>query len=147
MTEPQQDTGQGGELARSENAIAQPAKLLRIGTMTRQLLEEARRAPLDTEGRDRLREIHDRSLRELAEALSPDLQEELAELVLPFADGTPTESELRISQAQLVGWLEGLFHGIQAALWTQQVAQSQMPHRLPSGASEPGEGPGPGRYL
>jgi hypothetical protein len=130
------------------DVIAQPAKLLRIGTMTRLLLEEARHAPLDPEGRERMREIHERSLRELGEALSPDLREELAELALPFGEGTPTESELRISQAQLVGWLEGLFHGIQAALWTQhaqaQAQAQQFPSRLPPGPDQQAE---PGRYL
>jgi len=95
--------------------------------MVRSMLDEVRRAPLDDAGRRRLREIHDRSLGELESVLSPDLQQELSEVVLPLTTDAPTESELRLAQAQLVGWLEGLFHGIQATLFTQQAAaQSQL---------------------
>jgi hypothetical protein len=107
--------------------VTQPTKLIRIASMVRTMLDEVRRAPLDDAGRRRLREIHDRSLTELESVLSPDLQQELAEVVLPLTSDTPTESELRLAQAQLVGWLEGLFHGIQATLFTQQaMAQGQL---------------------
>src|SRR6201992_3882480 len=98
--------------------IAQPAKVMRIGTMIKQLLEEVRAAPLDEASRARLREIHATSIRELEEGLPPELREELDRLTLPFSEGSvPSDAELRIAQAQLVGWLEGLFHGIQTALF------------------------------
>jgi hypothetical protein len=107
--------------------VTQPTKLIRIASMVRSMLDEVRRAPLDDAGRRRLREIHDRSIEELDSVLSPDLQKELNEVVLPISSETPSESELRLAQAQLVGWLEGLFHGIQATLFTQQaMAQSQL---------------------
>jgi hypothetical protein len=107
--------------------VTSPTKLIRIASMVRTMLDEVRRAPLDDAGRRRLREIHERSLEELQSVLSPDLRKELEEVVLPFDSDAPTESELRLAQAQLVGWLEGLFHGIQAALFTQQaMAQSQL---------------------
>src|SRR3954468_19889072 len=99
-------------------SVASPAKVLRIGSMTKELLEEVRRAPLDEAGRGRLREIYETSVRELAEGLSPDLRDELGRLSSPFSDSTPSDAELRVAQAQLVGWLEGLFHGIQAALFS-----------------------------
>jgi hypothetical protein len=102
--------------------VEQPAKVMRIGAMIKQLLEEVRSAPLDEASRSRLREIYETSVRELASGLSPDLQEELAKLTMPFGDGAPSDSELRIAQAQLVGWLEGLFHGIQATLFAQSMA-------------------------
>jgi hypothetical protein len=103
--------------------IEQPAKVMRIGTMIKQLLEEVRAAPLDEAGRARLKEIHESSIRELEGGLSEDLRAELGRLSLPFdADRVPSEAELRIAQAQLVGWLEGLFHGIQTALFAQQMA-------------------------
>jgi len=105
------------------NLIEQPAKVMRIGSMIKQLLEEVRAAPLDEASRGRLREIHQRSITELEDGLAPELREELERLSLPFeGDTPPSESELRIAQAQLVGWLEGLFHGIQAALVAQQMA-------------------------
>ena len=105
------------------NLIEQPAKVMRIGTMIKQLLEEVRAAPLDEASRTRLREIHRRSIIELEDGLAPELRDELERLTLPFeGDTPPSESELRIAQAQLVGWLEGLFHGIQAALVAQQMA-------------------------
>jgi len=105
------------------NLVEQPAKVMRIGSMIKQLLEEVRAAPLDEKSRSRLREIHQRSIKELEDGLAPELQDELERLSLPFeGDAPPTESELRIAQAQLVGWLEGLFHGIQAALVAQQMA-------------------------
>jgi hypothetical protein len=111
----------------SQEAVRQPTKLIRIASMVRGMLDEVRRAPLDDAGRRALREIHEKSLHELEGVLSPQLQQELDEVVLPFTSETPSESELRIAQAQLVGWLEGLFHGIQATLFTQQaLAQQQL---------------------
>jgi hypothetical protein len=118
--------------------VEQPAKVMRIGTMIKQLLEEVRAAPLDEAGRQRLRDIHETSIRELEEGLSPELRAELDRLSLPFGDGVPSEAELRIAQAQLVGWLEGVFHGIQTALFAQQMAArqqlEQMRHALPGAA-------------
>jgi len=110
-----------------DEAVSQPSKLIRIASMTRATLDEVRHAPLDEAGRKRLLGIYQRSLDELKEVLSPDLREELDEVFLPLVSEVPSESELRIAQAQLVGWLEGLFHGIQASLWTQQMAaQAQL---------------------
>ena len=107
--------------------VTKPTKLIRIASMVRQMLDEVRRAPLDDAGRRRLREIHEKSVHELETVLSPELQKELEEVVLPFTSDAPSESELRLAQAQLVGWLEGLFHGIQATLFTQQaMAQGQL---------------------
>ena len=112
-------------------AVIEPAKVMRIGSMVKQLLEEVRQAPLDDASRERLAEIYERSVTELASALSPDLQEELHSLALPFDDGeVPSDAELRIAQAQLVGWLEGLFHGIQATLFAQQFAARQQLEQL-----------------
>jgi hypothetical protein len=112
-----------------DETVEQPAKVMRIGSMIKQLLEEVRQAPMDEASRARLREIYETSVRELAEGLSPDLREELDRLAIPFEDdnAAPSEAELRVAQAQLVGWLEGLFHGIQATLFAQQVAaQAQL---------------------
>jgi hypothetical protein len=131
---------------------------MRIGTMIKQLLEEVRAAPLDEASRNRLKEIHKRSIEELEDGLAPELREELERLSLPFTEeGTPSDAELRIAQAQLVGWLEGLFHGIQTALFAQQMAAraqlEQMRGRaLPAGSGgEAGEsgpsGKGTGQYL
>jgi len=107
--------------------VEQPAKVMRIGGMIRQLLEEVKAAPLDEASRARLREIYDQSIKELKDGLAPELIDELERLSLPFDSASPSEAELRIAQAQLVGWLEGLFHGMQAALYAQQmVAQSQL---------------------
>jgi hypothetical protein len=106
--------------------VEQPAKVMRIGTMIKQLLEEVRAAPLDEAGRQRLREIHETAIGELADGLAPELRDELSRLTLPFGSGVPSEAELRITQAQLVGWLEGLFHGIQTALMAQQMAARQQ---------------------
>jgi hypothetical protein len=106
--------------------VEQPAKVMRIGTMIKQLLEEVRAAPLDEAGRQRLREIHEAAIGELAEGLAPELRDELGRLTLPFGSSVPSEAELRIAQAQLVGWLEGLFHGIQTALVAQQMAARQQ---------------------
>jgi hypothetical protein len=119
--------------------VEQPAKVMRIGTMIKQLLEEVRAAPLDEAGRQRLREIHETSIHELEDGLAPELRDELDRLTLPFGDAVPSEAELRIAQAQLVGWLEGLFHGIQTALFAQQMAArgqlEQMRRRaLPGGS-------------
>ncbi|MGZ4688400.1 MAG: proteasome activator [Acidimicrobiia bacterium] len=141
--------GEAADLAAGEQ-VTRPTKLIRIASMVRGMLEEVRRAPLDDAGRRALREIHEKSLRELEGVLSPDLQHELEEVVLPFTSDTPSESELRIAQAQLVGWLEGLFHGIQATLFTQQaMAQQQLNEIGQRRAIEPGS-PGerlPGAYL
>src|ERR1043165_659910 len=110
--------------------VEQPAKVMRIGSMIKQLLEEVRAAPLDEASRARLKEIYETSVRELAEGLSPDLRDELANLTMPFAeDAAPTDAELRIAHAQLVGWLEGLFHGIQATLFAQQMAARAQLHQ------------------
>ncbi len=123
--------------------VEQPAKVMRIGSMIRQLLDEVKAAPLDEASRQRLKEIHAASIKELETGLAPELVEELDRLTLPFTeDGIPSEGELRIAQAQLVGWLEGLFHGIQTAIYAQQVASraqlEQMRRALPMGG---GHGP------
>jgi hypothetical protein len=118
--------------------VEQPAKVMRIGTMIKQLLEEVRAAPLDDASRNRLREIHATSIRELEEGLAPELREELDRLTLPFSDNTPSDAELRIAQAQLVGWLEGLFHGIQTALFAQQMAARAQLEQMRQGALPPG---------
>jgi len=124
--------------------VTAPAKVMRIGSMVKQLLEEVRAGALDEASRERLGEIYERSIVELSEALSPDLQDELHNLALPFKDGEiPSDGELRVAKAQLVGWLEGLFHGIQATLFAQQIAarqQLEQMRQLPPG-SMPG-GPG-----
>ena len=136
----------GGESV--ADMVAQPAKVMRIGTMIKQLLDEVKAAPLDEASRVRLTEIYRASIAELVQGLAPDLVDELERLSLPFDAGTvPSESELRIAQAQLVGWLEGLFHGIQTALFAQQVAaRAQFEHMrraLPSGTTGPTSfGPG-----
>jgi Protein of unknown function (DUF2587) len=133
--------------------VEQPAKVMRIGTMIKQLLEEVRAAPLDDASRNRLREIHATSIRELEEGLAPELREELDRLTLPFnEDAAPSDAELRIAQAQLVGWLEGLFHGIQTALFAQQMAaraqlEKMRQGALPPGVGKPGGAPGHGQYL
>ena len=131
--------------------VEQPAKVMRIGTMIKQLLEEVRAAPLDDASRNRLRDIHATSIRELEEGLAPELREELDRLTLPFSEGTPSDAELRIAQAQLVGWLEGLFHGIQTALFAQQMAARAQLEQMRQGALPPGVGRpgghGTGQYL
>jgi len=114
------------EPERNGEFVEHPAKVMRIGSMIKQLLDEVRSAPLDEKSRARLKEIYETSVRELAQGLSPDLSDELATLTTPFTDAAPSEAELRIAQAQLVGWLEGLFHGIQATLFAQQAAEKQM---------------------
>src|SRR4029077_15603580 len=118
-----QENASGGETERSvAERVEQPAKVMRIGSMIRQLLEEVKSAPLDEKSRARLKEIHQNSIKELEDGLAPELIAELERLSLPFEDGTPSEAELRVAQAQLVGWLEGLFHGIQTTLFAQQMA-------------------------
>ena len=122
-------------------SVSEPAKVMRIGTMIKQLLEEVRSTELDEPGRDRLREIYETSVSELASSLSPDLREELERLALPFDDGDiPSGAELRVAQAQLVGWLEGLFHGIQATLFAQQAAARQQLETDAAGAAGPADG-------
>jgi len=133
-----------------EETVTEPAKVMRIGSMIKQLLDEVHASPLDSPSRERLAEIYERSIVELAEALSPDLATELRSLTLPFRDGeVPTEAEIRVAKAQLVGWLEGLFHGIQATLFAQQFAarqQLEQMRQLPSNVP-PGAGDRPGTYL
>jgi hypothetical protein len=131
--------------------VTAPAKVMRIGSMIKQLLDEVHSMNLDAPSRERLAEIYERSIVELTEALSPDLADELRTLALPFRDGVvPSEGELRVAKAQLVGWLEGLFHGIQATLFAQQIAarqQLEQMRQLP-GSAEPGMGNDrPGTYL
>ncbi len=144
-------SGEGGETEIVE-AVEHPAKVMRIGSMIKQLLEEVRQAPLDSASRQRLKEIYEVSVRELADGLSPDLRAELDRLTLPFGEGEPSDAELRIAQAQLVGWLEGLFHGIQATLFAQQMAaRSQLEEMrrrgLPPGAAPDGATDRTGQYL
>ncbi len=142
---PSEESGGGpGEV------IESPAKVLRIGAMTKELLEEVRRAPLDEAGRTRLREIYETSVRELGECIADDLRDELARLSSPFQSSSPSEAELRVAQAQLVGWLEGLFHGIQATLFSQQMAARAQLEEMRRRGLPPGpqaEPPRPGTYL
>jgi Protein of unknown function (DUF2587) len=133
----------GGERPVTE-MVEQPAKVMRVGSMIRQLLEEVKAAPLDEKSRARLKEIHTSSIKELEDGLAPELVEELERLSLPFAeDEIPSDAELRVAQAQLVGWLEGLFHGIQTTLFAQQMAAraqlEQMRRALPAGMMPPQE--------
>jgi len=150
---------EGGEQERPvTEMVEQPAKVMRIGSMIRQLLEEVRAAPLDEKSRARLKEIHQSSVKELEDGLAPELVNELERLSLPFTDDeVPSEAELRVAQAQLVGWLEGLFHGIQTTLFAQQMAAraqlEQMRRALPPGMmqapsdQEPQQRSGSGPYL
>lgn len=140
----EQDLSQSGP-----DAIHQPAKVMRIATMVKQLLEEVKHAPLDEPSRARMADVYETSVRELGEVLSPELKDELARLSLPFNAESPSEAELRIAHAQLIGWLEGLFHGIQAMLFAQHAesqARLQEVRRpsLPTGETEP---PAHGQYL
>jgi len=149
---------ESGETALSD-MVEQPAKVMRIGTMIKQLLEEVRAAPLDDASRSRLKEIHQSSIRELEQGLAPELRDELERLTLPFdEDAIPSDAELRIAQAQLVGWLEGVFHGIQTALFAQQMAARAQLEQMRQGALPPGvsintghggpaHGSGTGQYL
>jgi len=172
---PEHEDGHGGsrreepreesrERTNPADLVEEPAKVMRIGSMIKQLLEEVRNAPLDEAGRRRLADVHHRSIEELKDGLAPELVAELDRIALPFRDDSPTDAELRIAQAQLVGWLEGLFHGIQTALVAQQMAAQQqlqqmralppgpgasygMPPGMQPGEHHPGE-PGPtGQYL
>lgn len=141
-------SGSAAEAPATES-VTEPAKVMRIGSMVRQLLEEVRGTQLDEASRERLAEIYERSIVEISTALSPDLVEELRILALPFKDGeVPSEGELRVAKAQLVGWLEGLFHGIQATLFAQQLAARQQIEQMrqipPSGPTSSGPG---GTYL
>ena len=137
------------DVPEATESVQHPAKVMRIGSMIKQLLEEVRRAPLDEPGRARLAEIYGTSIQELSASVSPDLQDELARLVGPLVGGAgvPSEAELRVAQAQLVGWLEGLFHGIQATLFAQQMEARQQleelrQRSLPAGSTEVGDRPG-----
>lgn len=148
MSTADENSGSQEELVET---ITAPAKVMRIGSMVKQLLEEAHATRLDEASRERMAEIYERSIVELGEALSPDLQEELKMLALPFTDGEiPSEAEIRVAKAQLVGWLEGLFHGIQATLFAQQMAARQQfeeIRQLPAGQGpEAGAGHN-GQYL
>ena len=159
--QPDEIRGPGEEIetnpVEQEEMVTSPAKVMRIGSMVKQLLEEVRGSRLDEASRERLAEIYERSVAELSEALSPDLQDELHSLALPFDEGeVPSESELRIAKAQLVGWLEGLFHGIQATLMAQQFAARQQleeMRQLPGAPQQPqyqrrdADGERPGTYL
>ncbi|MDO3647646.1 bacterial proteasome activator family protein [Nocardia mangyaensis] len=137
------DDGSGESLA---DMVEQPAKVMRIGTMIKQLLEEVRAAPLDDASRSRLKQIHKSSVRELEQGLAPELREELERLTLPFTEeSVPSDAELRIAQAQLVGWLEGLFHGIQTALFAQQMAARAQLEQMRQGALPPGMHAGDGK--
>jgi hypothetical protein len=138
--------GEDGATQSVTDLVEQPAKVMRIGSMVKQLLEEVRTAPLDEASRARLREIHHSSIAELERGLAPELTEELARLSLPFTDDeVPTEAELRVAQAQLVGWLEGLFHGIQTAMFAQQMAAraqfEEMRRRALPGGAPASDGP------
>jgi len=144
-----QGTGPSGddedEARHITDLVEQPAKVMRIGSMIRQLLDEVKAAPLDEASRARLADVHASSIKELEDGLAPELVDELERLSLPFSSETPSEAELRIAQAQLVGWLEGLFHGIQTAIYAQQVAAraqlEQMRRALPPGSIPPGAMP------
>ena len=157
---PREDAGKADEEPRSvTDLVEEPAKVMRIGNMIRQLLAEVKSAPLDDASRQRLRAIHQASITELKQGLAPELAEELQRLTLPFSDdATPSDAELRIAQAQLVGWLEGLFHGIQTALFAQQMAARAQLEQMRQGALPPGlqvpggqrggtSHPGTGQYL
>ena len=136
---PVEVVGKGDEQD-TEDSVSEPGKLLRIAVMLREMQEEVRRAATDDAGRQRLREVHDRAVDQLCDALSGELRQELSSLTLPFDEGTPSESEILISQAQLIGWLEGLFQGIQAAIVNQQMqARQQLDHMRQRGLS-PGQG-------
>jgi hypothetical protein len=152
VTAPEATPGQDGdESGAGEDTdsefVTEPAKVMRVGSMIKQLLEEVRTTELDEPGRERLKAIYQTSITELGSALSPDLRDELGRLALPFDDASvPSDVELRLAQAQLVGWLEGLFHGIQATLFAQQMAARQqlenMRNQLPAGARPSEERPG-----
>lgn len=131
--------------------VSEPTKLIRIASMTRAMLEEARQAALDDGGRRRMAQVHRLSVEELRGILSPELQDEFGEIMIPLSNEGATESELRVAQAQLIGWLEGLFHGIQASLWSQQMAAktqlAEMQKRALTPPKVPGEEDSSGLYL
>ena len=136
------------EEASQTESVNEPAKVLRIGSMVKTLLDEVRSAPLDEKSRVRLREIYEQSIRDLSQVLSPDLVAELERMAPPFDNDAPSDAELRIAQAQLVGWLEGLFHGIQATLMSQQMAaRAQLEEMRQRGLPAAGESGRPGTYL
>jgi hypothetical protein len=136
------------EEERQTESVNEPAKVLRIGSMVKTLLDEVRSAPLDEKSRVRLREIYEQSIRDLSQVLSPDLVAELERMAPPFDNDAPSDAELRIAQAQLVGWLEGLFHGIQATLMSQQMAaRAQLEEMRQRGLPAAGESGRPGTYL
>jgi hypothetical protein len=138
----------GSDEKKTTESVNEPAKVLRIGSMVKTLLDEVRAAPLDDKSRVRLREIYEQSIHDLSEGLSPDLVEELGSLALPFDSEAPSDAELRIAQAQLVGWLEGLFHGIQATLMSQQMAaRAQLEEMRQRGLPSAGETGRTGAYL
>ena len=145
-----EDDGRDG---RDRSAISEPGKLMRIAIMLREMQEEVRQAPVDEAGRSRLRDVHEQALQQMNSVLSSDLRDELSSLALPFEGETPSESEIRIAQAQLIGWLEGLFQGIQAAIFNQQLQARQQlqqlrPRGLGSGEETPNAGRrGTGQYL
>jgi hypothetical protein len=140
--------GKEGSEEKSTESINEPAKVLRIGSMVKTLLDEVRAAPLDDKSRVRLREIYEQSIHDLSEGLSPDLVAELEALAPPFDSEAPSDAELRIAQAQLVGWLEGLFHGIQATLMSQQMAaRAQLEEMRQRGLPSAGETGRTGAYL
>jgi hypothetical protein len=161
--DPDEDGGEADEDRHVTDLVEQPAKVMRIGGMIRQLLDEVKSAPLDEASRSRLANVYASSINELKSGLAPELVDELERLSLPFSSDTPSDAELRIAQAQLVGWLEGLFHGIQTAIYAQQMAAraqlEQMRRALPPGVAqgmdpqgvpplpEPGEGRSGGMYL
>ncbi len=132
-------------------SVSHPTKLIRMASMTRAMLDEARQAPLDDGGRKRLAEVHSKSVEELREILSEDLQEEFSEIMIPLTKDNTSESELRVAQAQLIGWLEGLFHGIQASLWSQQMAAQdqlkEMQKRALTAPKQEGKDDSSGLYL
>lgn len=133
---------ESAEESQSAPDVTSPTKLIRIASMTRAMLEEARQAPLDDSGRQRMATVHSRSVEELREILSDELQEEFGEIMIPLNDENVSEAELRVAQAQLIGWLEGVFHGIQASLWSQQMnAQTQLAEvqKRALSSSRPGE--------
>lgn len=151
----QTDLEEPGDDESGGEQVSSPTKLIRIASMVRTMLEEVRQAPLDEQSRRRLREIYERTMTELRDVLSDDLRDELDEMVIPFTADAPSESELRIAQAQLVGWLEGLFHGIQASLFQQQAAANAQLEEMRRRAALEGPstgvprtgGHGTGQYL
>jgi hypothetical protein len=141
-------SGEGDEEGEKSESVNEPAKVLRIGSMVKSLLDEVRAAPLDEKSRVRLREIYEQSVHDLSEGLSPDLAAELERMTPPFDVDAPSDAELRIAQAQLVGWLEGLFHGIQATLMSQQMAaRAQLDEMRQRGLPSAGESGRTGAYL